>query len=152
MDINALTWIPRGNYDQCIDADSMQALISQAVQGTTVMEAYSCNVWVTETLEKEPKAMSVKDWVITQNKDPEIREIKYLINNKRLKGRKVCWQEAQITKQYFRQCGHLVLHAEVLYRWVAHQRRIQIHYNWWSLRIIKGKLCKDVMMTLDTWD
>ena len=33
--------------------------------------------------------MSIKDWVITQNQDPAIGEITYLINNKRLKGRKV---------------------------------------------------------------
>ena len=53
----------------------------------------------------------MKDWIITQNKDPEIREIKYLINNKRLKGRKIYSQDASSTKQYLRQSGHLVLLA-----------------------------------------
>ena len=62
------------------------------------MEAYSFDVWVTETLDepKDPKVMLVKDWIISQNKDPAIREIKYLISNKRLKGRKVYLQDAQI--------------------------------------------------------
>ena len=53
--------------------------------------------------------MSVKDWVIAQNKDPAIREIKYLINNKRLKGRKVYSQDLQIVKQYIREHSQLVL-------------------------------------------
>ena len=90
MDVDALSHIQKGEYDHCIEAASVCSLISQAVQGTTVMEAYSCNVWVTETLDmqKEPKAMLVKDWVITQNKDPEIREIRYPLNNKRLKNEK----------------------------------------------------------------
>ena len=46
-------------------------------------------------MQKDPKAISVKDWIITQNKDPAIREIQYFINNKRLK---VLSQDAQITK------------------------------------------------------
>ena len=40
-------------------------------------------------MQKEPKVMSVKDWVVAQSKDPAIWEIKYLINNKMLKGQKV---------------------------------------------------------------
>ena len=70
MDADTLSHIPKGEYDQHIEADSVCALISQAVQGTTLMEAYSCNVWVTETLDmqKDPKAMLIKDWAITQNK------------------------------------------------------------------------------------
>ena len=59
-------------------------------------------------MQKDPKAMLVKDWVIAQSKDPAIREIKHLINNKKLKGWKVYLQDSQITKQYFRQCSHLV--------------------------------------------
>ena len=88
VDADALSHNPKGEYGQCIEADSVCALIYQTVQGTTLMEAYSCNVWVTENLdmEKDPKAMPVKDWVITWTKYPAIREIKYLINNKRLKG------------------------------------------------------------------
>ena len=42
-------------------------------------------------MQKDPKVMSVKDWIIIQGKDPAIKEIKYLIKNKRLKGRKVYW-------------------------------------------------------------
>ena len=66
VDAVALSHIQRGEYDQCIGADSVHVLISQTVQGTTVMEAYSCSVCITETLDmqKEPKAMLVKDWVI----------------------------------------------------------------------------------------
>ena len=51
MDADALSYIPKGEYDQHIKKDSVHALICQSVQGTTVMEAYSCNVQVTETLD-----------------------------------------------------------------------------------------------------
>ena len=37
-------------------------------------------------MQQDPKAMSVKDWVVAQSKDLAIREVKYLINNKRLRG------------------------------------------------------------------
>ena len=37
-------------------------------------------------MQEDPKAMLIKDWIIVQSKDPPIREIKYLINNKRLNG------------------------------------------------------------------
>ena len=64
--------------------------------------------------------MSVKHWAITHSKDPAIREIKYLINNIKLKGWKVYLQDPQITKQYLRQHSHLVLcGGGVLYRWVT---------------------------------
>ena len=46
--------------------------------------------------------MLEKDWVIGQSKDPEIREIKYFISNKKLKGHKVYSQDPKITKQYLR--------------------------------------------------
>ena len=36
--------IPMGEYDQSIEAELVCALISQAIQGTTLIEAYSCNV------------------------------------------------------------------------------------------------------------
>ena len=62
-------------------------------------------------MQKDLKAMSVKDWVIRQNKDPAIRENRDLINNKRLKGRKVYSQDPQIVKQYLRQYSHLVQHG-----------------------------------------
>ena len=63
-------------------------LTSSPVQGTTLIETFSYNVHVTETLDmqKDPKAMLVKDWVIAQSEDPAIREIKYLLNNKDSKG------------------------------------------------------------------
>ena len=47
-----------------------------------------------------------KYWVMAQSKDPAIREIKYLINNKKLKGQKVFSWDPQITKQYVRQHSH----------------------------------------------
>ena len=70
-------------------------------------------------MQKDPKVMLVKDWVVAQSKDPRVREIKYLINNKKLKGCKVSSQDPQVTKQYLRQCSHLVLCKGVLHRWVT---------------------------------
>ena len=94
-----------------MEANSVHDLIFQAVQGTTLMETYTCNIRVTETLDmqKDPKVMLVKDRVVAQSKDPAISEIKYLINNKKLKGWKMYSQNQQITKQYLRQHSHLVL-------------------------------------------
>ena len=40
-----------GEHDQHIEADTVSALISQVVQGTTLIEAYSCNIQITETLD-----------------------------------------------------------------------------------------------------
>ena len=53
-------------------------------------------------MQKDIKVMSVKDWVIVQSKDPAIREIKYLINKKKLKGQKVYLWDPQIIKHYLR--------------------------------------------------
>ena len=68
------------------------------------MEAYSCNIWVTETLDiqNDSNAMSVKDWGVAQSKDAAKRENKYLINNKKLKEWKVYSWDPQITRQYLR--------------------------------------------------
>ena len=128
MDVDALSYIPKGEHDQHIEADSVCALISQAVQGITLIEAYSYNVGVTDTLDmqKDSKAMSVKDWIITQSKNPATREIKYLINNKQLKGRKVYSQDPQIAKQYLRKCSHLVLCGGSYTDGWPHQRKIEI--------------------------
>ena len=60
-------------------------------------------------MQKDPKVMLVEDWVVAQSKDPAKMEIKYLINNKKLKGHKVYSRDPQITKHYLRQCSHLVL-------------------------------------------
>ena len=118
VDVDTLSHIWKGEHDQHIEADSVHALISQMTQGTTLIEAYSCNIQVPGTLDlqKHPKAMSVVDWVVAQSKDPEIGEIKCLINNKKLKGCKVYSQDPQVTKQFLRQCSCLVLHKWVLYR------------------------------------
>ena len=67
-------------------------------------------------MQKDPKAMSLEDWIVAQSKDPAIREIKYLISKNKLKGCKVYSQDPQIIKQYLRQHSHLVLHNRVLYR------------------------------------
>ena len=92
-----------------------------------MIEACSCNIQVTETLgiQKDPKVMLVKDWIVVQCKDPAIRELKYLIDKKKLKGGKVYSWDPQITKQYLRQCSHLVLHRGVLYRWVTPSKEDQ---------------------------
>ena len=91
------------------------------------MEAYFCNIWVTETLDvqKDPKVILVEDWVVDQSKDPTIRESKYLINIYKLKGLKVYSHDPQVTKQYLRQCSHLVLHKGVIYRWVTPSKEYQ---------------------------
>ena len=88
VDADALSHIPKEEYDHSIEAESVCDLVSHTVQGTTLKEAYSCNVQVTENLDtmKDPKTMSEKDWIITQNRDPVIREIKYLMNKKDSQG------------------------------------------------------------------
>ena len=40
-------------------------------------------------MQKDPKAMLLGDWIISQGKDPAISEIKYLISKSKLKGCKV---------------------------------------------------------------
>ena len=107
-----------GEHDQNIEADSAHALISQVVQGATLIEAYSHNIQVTETLaiQKDPKAMSLGDWTIAQSKDTMIREIKSLISRNKLKEYKVYLWDEQVMKKYLRQHSHLVLHKVVLYK------------------------------------
>ena len=51
MDADALSCITKGEHDEHIEANSVHALISQVVQGTTLMEAYSCHICVTNTLD-----------------------------------------------------------------------------------------------------
>ena len=67
------------------------------------MESYSHNIWsqdnVCERLDYHSK------------QGPCNKEIKYLINTKKLKGRKVYLQDPQITKLYLSQCSHLVLYG-----------------------------------------
>ena len=118
--------------DKC-ETDAVCVLISQVAQGTTLMEAYSWNTWVTESLDvqKDPKVMSVEDYFLDQSKHPAIREIEYLINNNNLKGCKVYSQEPHITKQYLRQYSHLVLFKGVLYRWVTPSKE-----DWNALQLV----------------
>ena len=40
-------------------------------------------------MQRDPKVMSGKDWVVAQSKDHAIKEIKYLFNSIKLKGCKV---------------------------------------------------------------
>ena len=70
MDADALSHILRGEHNQHIEADTIHAQISQAVQGITLIEAYSCNIQVTETLDiqKDPKAMLLEDWIVAQSR------------------------------------------------------------------------------------
>ena len=44
VDADALSSIPKGEYDQSIEAESVCALISQAVQSIMLIEAYFSNV------------------------------------------------------------------------------------------------------------
>ena len=82
VDADTLSNILRKEPDQHIEADSAHALISHVTQGTTLIESYSCNIQVTETLDMQPdpKAMQLRDCIVAQSQDPVIREIKYLIN------------------------------------------------------------------------
>ena len=63
VDVDVLTHILKGEHDQHIEAHSVHALISQVAQGTILMEAYSCKIRVTETLDIQidPKAMLVEE-------------------------------------------------------------------------------------------
>ena len=110
VDAEALSHIPKAEYDQSIEAESIYALFSQTVKGTTLIEAYSCNIYVTETLDRteDLKAMSEKDWVIVPNRNPAIREIKYLMD-KKLIGMKIFLWVTPSVKHYLRQHSHLVL-------------------------------------------
>ena len=121
VDAYALSHIPREEHDQHIEADSVCAMISNVAQGTTFIEADSCNIQVTETLDmqKDPKAMSQKDWIVAQHQDPVIKETKYLIGKNKLKRCEVYLQDPPIIKQYLRQCSNLMLCKSVLYRWVT---------------------------------
>ena len=60
--------------------------------------------------------MLLEDWIVAQCQDTVKREIKYFIRKNKLKGCKVYLQDPQIMKQYLRQCSHLLLHKQVLYR------------------------------------
>ena len=53
VDMGVLSCIPREKHDQHIEADSVCALISHVAQGTTLIEAYSFSIQVTETLETQ---------------------------------------------------------------------------------------------------
>ena len=77
-------------------------------------------------MQKDPRVMSVKGWTITQSKDPAIRKIKNLINDKKLKGWRMYSQDLQNTKQYLRQHSHLLLSEGVLYRLVTPSKEDQI--------------------------
>ena len=117
----ALSHILREGHDQHIKADAVYALISHVVQCTTLTEAYSCNIQVTETLDmqKDPKAMFLEDWIVAKSQDPVKREIRYFISKNKLKGHRMYLQDPQIMKEYLRWHSHSVLCKGVLYRWVT---------------------------------
>ena len=100
VEMDVLSCNLREGHNQHIEADTVCALISHVMQGTTLTEAYSCNVQVTETLDmhKDPKAMSLEVWIIAQSQEPAIREIKYLISKNKLKEHKMYLQDPQIMK------------------------------------------------------
>ena len=66
----------------------VQVFIFDDAHGTTLVEAYSCNVQVIESIDmqEDPKAMSLKDWIIAQCQDTALSEIKYLTNKISLRG------------------------------------------------------------------
>ena len=58
-----------GEHNQHIEADLVCALISQVAQGTILIDVYSCNIHIIETLNiwKDPKPMLVENWIVAQN-------------------------------------------------------------------------------------
>ena len=44
---DALSRVLWEKHDQCIEAELAQAIISNVLQGTALVEAYSCHIWVT---------------------------------------------------------------------------------------------------------
>ena len=77
VDADALSCIMWGDHDQHIKAEMVQAIISNAIQVSIIVEAYSSNVQVTVPVDMQgdPEAMSLKDWIIAQSQDPVLREI-----------------------------------------------------------------------------
>ena len=67
-------------------------------------------------MQKDPKAMSLEDWIIAQSQDPAIREISTLLAQINKKGCKVYSQDPQLMKLYLRQHSHFVLCKGILYR------------------------------------
>ena len=67
LDADDLSHILRVENNQHIEAAYVHALIVQEAQGTTLIEAYYCDIWVTETLDiqNDPKVISAEDWVVT---------------------------------------------------------------------------------------
>ena len=66
VDADALSHIPKGDYDQSIEAESVRAPLPTGGAGHHMLiEVYSCNVRVTETLDRmeDPKVMSEKEWI-----------------------------------------------------------------------------------------
>ena len=63
MDADDLSHILRGEYNQHIETDSVSAPILQVAQGITLIEAYSCNIWITEILDiqKDSKGMLIEE-------------------------------------------------------------------------------------------
>ena len=53
VDSDALSHILREEHDQHIEPDAVCALMSHVAQGTTLIGAYSCNIQITETLDKQ---------------------------------------------------------------------------------------------------
>ena len=69
MDTEALPRIPWDEHEQHIEAGLVQAIILNAINNITLVEAYSCHNQVTETMDTpaNPKPMTLKEWIITQS-------------------------------------------------------------------------------------
>ena len=68
-DADALSRIPWEYHDWHIKVESVWAIILNATSGTTMVEVYSCNIQVTDTMNTahNPKIMSFRDWVVAQS-------------------------------------------------------------------------------------
>ena len=100
VDADALSQILWEDHNQYIKTDMIQVIISNAIQGTTLVEAYYCNIQDTETLDmqQDPNAMLLNNWTIAQSQDPAVRETMYLINIHKCKGYNVYLHDPQPLK------------------------------------------------------
>ena len=69
VDADILSYVAREEHNKHIEANSVCALISQ---GTIIIEAYSCNIQVTETsdMQKDPKANATRGMDHSPNSRP----------------------------------------------------------------------------------
>ena len=68
VDADTLSRILWEEHSQHIDAEPVQAFISNVIQDTALVEVYSCHIQVTTIIDTQEdlNAMSLKNWIIVQ--------------------------------------------------------------------------------------